>query len=1445
MYTIMHQLAAYLACISHSTAGAQVKHETPTVSPRTQTTSQSKTSSNPSTTEEHTTSEMTSKKQQLLSNEAAAAGEQGLQPSPVPKPRNRRKNPSAVSDAPKEAQDVDAAAKGESEKDGTQQSAKARPPPPSRPCASTLGTKRTPGPGSPVKLEEPVIKADVPPPSLDAAGSKEQSIHAVEAPPQVALKQEQPNQAEMSVKAPPKPGPPGRPRPPAPAKPPSKGAVVESSTSPGSGEAAKSIDAVQHTPEIDAIYAVPKKSSVRKEVEPTVASEELENTPKDVAAVEKTPSQDGHKVEESTKVPSPKRKAPPKPAPPSRAKAPAPVTPLTKAVVDAKQEVPTMKKEGDASPVKKATGESSNDEAGQLLAVDGEKKAEGKVGDGATNVTMLAEASVKETVKVTPPDPTAADVDAIYAVPKKSSVRKEVEPTVASEELENAPKDVAAVEKTPSQDGHKVEESTKVSSPKRKAPPKPAPPSRAKAPAPVTPLTKAVVDTKQEVPTMKKEGDAGPEKKATGESSNDKEAGQLLAVDGEKNGDGAMNVTVLAEASVKETVKVTPPDPTAADVDAIYAVPKKSSVRKEVEPTVASEKLENAPKDVAAVENAPSWDGPKVEELAKGSPKRKAPPKPAPPSRVKAPTTTTPLTKVAVETKHDDADSEKKATSFQADMPVTVLPPEAPKPEVGEDKVENSATGSKVEKVEHPSKSSETAVQESPKNQPPKPKPPPPSRPRLPTLEKKQEPVRVETSTDKETSQLDAAQLQDGRKETEADGEGAALKAEKTAMAAEVVKDRPSKPGPPNKPKPPMKAKPSLDSDSPETQVAPSSAQSGLGAEKEEGRTSDVVDTSSAQPIATGRDDSGGGDNAPPVTSASTVTVSKEEPVPKVKESVKVSSPKTKPPPKPAPPSRPKAPAPTTSLMKAVVETKQEVPLAKEEVSASLERTADAPEVEAPVTVLPPEAPEPNLSEGMVVQTSASVGKEETVNQPSKGDNASQGTPRKVPSKPPPPSRPRLPTLERKQATAVKAEESSVRDKDATAPQDEEKVAKDQTVHATPKEEKGGASAETAEVPKTDASSVHPVTSLVGDSNKGLQQQGTSVEVSAEETKLRDETAALPKGVETVEEPGQESPKVEGPPNVSSPKRKAPSKPAPPSRAKSPATTPLMKAFVETRQKVPTEKDKSGTGSEKETPEPSSEAGPASTLDEADVPNTSAAERPEALDTSMGGEEQGETHADVKVLPEAQMKKKAPPKPGPPSKPKPPAPARLLMKSAETSEPSKDVPASVGSSEVTSSSGPGQQQEPLPTSDAANPSLASEPEVIHTSPLDTVTSPSSKKPPPKPGPPNRPKPPSLTEVKAISGEEQKQEPAQDTPTETVKGSTDAVLVPKEDTVPTVSQTGSSVEGEVTSTSEPAEMSTKTEVEASSPSSPLTTEGGRPDKESDTAEEVSTIHGKCS
>ena len=992
----------------------------------------------------------------------------------------------------------------------------------------------------------------------------------------------------------------------------------------------------------------------------------------------------------------------------------------------------------------------------------------------------------------------AAEIDALYSVPQKPA--KKADPAIVVEELKNTQPDVAAVEKAPRQESPKGEDSPKVSSPKKTAPPKPAPPNRAKAPTPTSPLTKTVGETRKEVPTAKEESDAVSDNKASGLKSD-----------------------MLVVAS--------PPDEQKADL----------SEDKEVEnPASAGSKGSEGSAE------QPSKD---AQAAVKEPPKKQPPkPKPPPPSRPRLPTLEK---KQTGGVRTGSTSSGKKASQL-----------DALKPQAGEREVEDKG-GVAALKAEKAGTSAEAAGVEIAEVAP--------SNPAPLTLEDGEGTTSGDASQcaaevdalysvpQKPAKKADPAMVVEELKNTQPDVAAVekapcpeSPKGEDSPKVSSPKKTAPPKPAPPNRAKPPTPTSPLVKGVGETKQEVPViKKESEAGSEKKAtGTQTDMIMTvlPPEAPTPESREDKS---ERSPAGVGSEGSV--EQPRKNAEATVKEPPKKQPPKPRPPPPSRPRLPTlgkkqegrvsaedsssgkEASQLERAELQAvKQEADdkggdaaLKVEKPGTSAETAAAGPAKDAPSK---PEAPKPDVSEDKNVKKSTNAANEDTAAQPGKCEDTSQGTPKKAPPKPPPPSRPRLPMMDKKQEVGVRAEESSISSKDTAVPPDGEEKAEDKTGVATPKEEKRNASAETmtVETPKTDVNSMD-------DSSKGGQVQDASAN-QVGTARPGDEMTDRPKDVTSVEKaPCQESPKVEDSPKVSSPKRTVPPKPAPPNRAKAPTpTSSLMKAFVEARQEVSTVTKDGDAGSERKTAEQNSEMNkstPSTQRDEADVASRSIVEQqPEVSSTSLGGDDkQSGNSAHVEVTPVAQVKKKAPPKPAPPSKPKRPAPARPPMKVAKASEPPKSVPTSDGSSEVAS---PLSQQEALPTSNAASPPLAMEPENIQKSQPDTAASPSSKKsPPPKPGPPNKPKPPAPAKVEAAPGEQQQQELAQDA------GSVDNTTVPLEDTVPTLLASASGVDGEVATRSEPAERNTKTEVDTSSHSTSLTAEDGRTDRGDEEAGEV--------
>ena len=1442
---------------------------------------------------------MAGEREPVPPHRGAAAEDQG-QASPVPKPRTKTmvNKPPASSDTPLVGQNeaVVGAGKGEEEKSATQQPAKTRPPPPTRPRASTLDVKRTVG--GKVKMEGTVNMADASTHPSGVVGTAEGGVQSENAPTHTAQTQEQPANSKTPTRAPVKPSLPSTPRPPPPVRQASQGTAVETSITSGSGGATMSVGGPEDPPDVDALYSVPQKPA--RKADPIMVLEELKNTPPDVAAVEKTPGQQDTRVENTSKVLSPKRKAPPKPAPPNRVPAATPTSSLMKT----KPEVSTAKEEGDTSTEKKAA---------------------------------VPQADALETATPASQDP--PDVDALYAVPQKPA--RKANPIMVVEELTNTPPDVAAVEKAPGQQDLKGEGSPRVSSPKRKAPPKPAPP---KAPTLTSPLVKTVDDTKQEVHTVKEgDGKASLEKKAAvpqanaletatpanevraatedkenqaSEGSGDqsiksangpakeslkkpppkpkpppptrphlptpekKEAGSVRSGDASSaektsqldvvvdrqagrreardEGGAALKVdktSTSAEPS-GEIVRATPSDPTPftqepPDVDALYAVPQKPA--RKANPIMVGEELTNTPPDVAAVEKTPGQQDAKVENSSKvPSPKRKAPPKPAPPNRVPAATPTSSLvkTKPEVSTAKEDSDTstEKKAAGPPADALETATPANEVRAAT-EDKENQASEGSGDQLI----KSAKTPARELLKKPPPKPKPPPPTRPHLPTPEKKEAgSVRSgDVSSAEKTSQFDDVVDQPAGKREARDEGGAALKVDETSTSAEPSGEI---------------VKATLSDPTPFTQEPPDVDALYAVPQKPARKANPIMVVEELT-------------NTPPDVAAVEKAPGQQDL--KGEGSPRVSSPKRKAPPKPAPP---KAPTLTSPLVKTVDDTKQEVHTVKEgDGKASLEKKAAVPQANALETATPAnevraatEDKENQASEGSGDQSIKSA------NGPAK-ESLKKPPPK---PKPPPPTRPHLPTPEKKEAGSVRSGDASSAEKASQL-----EVAEGQAGITEGADKSGGAAVKVEEASKSDKTASTARAGGASSEAKELEHDAgeekdmkKSASAGGEDTvgqpdKHTDANTASPKKVppkppppsrpqipamgkkqdvvkakdnsisdkdsaviqdrerrseDTTAVRTEEGPEMEGVPTVSSPQSKAATKPAPPTKApptKATPTSPLMKAFADAMQDAFVAKKEEDAGSEKKAAEQTSEVNEPATgtgRGEVEVAVSSVEETLQAKMAGMslgGGDAQGGTITPEEVAPAAQAKKKLPPKPGLPSKPKRPGPARPPMKVAKATEPATSVTTTDSSSAGTSSHSP---QETLLTSDTVNLPLATESESSQMSPPEPAAAPLSKKtPPPKPGPPCKPKPPAPAKVEAPPADRQQQEPTVDA------GSPSA---PLEDTIPTLLSASSGVDGEVATGNEAVERANP-EVEVSSPSTPLSTEAERTGQKSESIGEV--------
>ena len=797
------------------------------------------------------------------------------------------------------------------------------------------------------------------------------------------------------------------------------------------------------------------------------------------------------------------------------------------------------------------------------------------------------------------------------------------------------------------------------------------------------------------------------------------------------------------------------------DINALYSVPHKPA--KKADPAVAVEELKNTQTNVA-MEKAPGEEGPKVENVLKtSSPKKPAPPKPAPPGRPKAPAPATPLVKTKQEVptvkEEGDAALERKAAGPQAEVSVTATPAEQ-EADLGKSKVEQSPASEGS--IDQPSKSApEAPVKETPKKPPPKPKPPTPSRPRLPTLEKKQAGSVRDSSSGKETGQLDATEQQVEKREAEDKSGDAAVKMDKTSASAET-------------------------SDVEIVQVTPSvPVPITLG----DGEAAKVVDSSQGTPDI---DALYSVPHKPAKKAESTVAVeelkntqpdvSTVEMAPgqqgsKVDDSPKASSVKRKAPPKPAPP---KAPTTATPMAKTVVDTKQELTTVKEEGNASSEKKATDVQAEMSVTAAPTEQGA-DLSKDKENESPASGG---SVDQPRKSaaEAPVKETPKKQPPKPkpPPPSRPRLQTLEKKQAGSVRTGDNSngkeTGQLDAAEQQVEKREAEDKSGDAAVKMDKTSTSVETSDV---EIVKVTPSEAAkVADTSQGTPDLDALYSVPHKPAKKAESTVAVEElkntqpDVSTVEmAPGQQGSKVDDSPKASSVKRKAPPKPAPP---KAPTTaTPMAKTVVDTKQELTTVKEEGNASSEKKATDVQAEMSvtAAPTEQGADLSKDKENESP----ASGGSVDQPRKSA--AEAPAKEPLKKPPPKPKPPpSRPRLPTLEKKQAGNVETGDASSaketsqldaaeqhvgdrvggksgDAARNVddgGTSAETTATGATKGESA--TSEAPRPdasedkdvkTTASEGMVGQSGKLEETSNSSPKKVPPKPPPPSRPRLPTL------------------------------------------------------------------------------------------------------
>ena len=304
------------------------------------------------------------------------------------------------------------------------------------------------------------------------------------------------------------------------------------------------------------------------------------------------------------------------------------------------------------------------------------------------------------------------------------------------------------------------------------------------------------------------------------------------------------------------------------------------------------------------------------------------------------------------------------------------------------------------------------------------------------------------------------------------------------------------------------------------------------------------------------------------------------------------------------------------------------------------------------------------------VKKSASAGGEDTVGLPDKHTDTNTASPKKVPPKPPPPSRLQIPAVGKKQ-DVLKAEDNSIRDKDSAVVQDGKRRSEDTTAVQTegvPTVSSPQAKEATKPSPPTKSTPTSPLmkafaeamqdafvarkdgnagsekkaaeqTSEVNEPATGAGQGEVEVAVSSVEEPLQAKMAGMSSGGGDTQG-GTTTP--EEVTHATQANKKPPPKPGLPSKPKRPGPArPPMKVAkaTEPATSVPTT-DSSSVGTSSHSPQEALLTSDTASLPLATEPESSRMSPPEPAAAPLS-------------------KKTPPPKPGPPSKPKPPAPAKV------------------------------------------------------------------------------------------------------------------------------------------------------------------------------------------
>ena len=413
------------------------------------------------------------------------------------------------------------------------------------------------------------------------------------------------------------------------------------------------------------------------------------------------------------------------------------------------------------------------------------------------------------------------------------------------------------------------------------------------------------------------------------------------------------------------------------------------------------------------------------------------------------------------------------------------------------------------------------------------------------------------------------------------------------------------------------------------------------------------------------------------------------------KESLKKPPPK----PKPPPPTRPHLPTPekkeagsvkgrgTSSSKQAgqldvaegqacITEGEDENGGAAVKVEEASKSDETAPTARADGASSEVKALEHEAGEEKDMKKSASAGGEDTVSQPDKHTGANTVSAKKVPPKPPPPSRPQFPAMGKKQ-DVVKAKDNSISDKDSAVIQDRERRSEDTTAVQTEKgpEMEGvptmsspQSKAATKPAPPTKATPTSPLMKAFAEAMQDAfvvkkEEDAGSEKKAAEQTSEVNEPATgtgrgeVEVAVSSVEEPlqakmagmslgggdgqgGTITPEEVTP--AAQAKKKLPPKPGLPSKPKrpGPARPPMKVAKATEPATSVTTTDSSSVGTSSHSPQ--------ETLLTSDTVNLPLATESESSQMSP---------PEPAAAPLS--KKTPPPKPGPPCKPKPPAPAKV------------------------------------------------------------------------------------------------------------------------------------------------------------------------------------------